>query len=216
MVVMRNFAKFIFLVFLAVSFLSSGCQSENYGAIGSEAISRARAGIADKSQAAQLLQSIIRDSYLISINHRGFKPKATPPVYPPDWSPKEVLVVDESRMGTWYEVQHWKDERGETKASQPDAVGIATTFYRWQGTPDGRTIHEVRIPFDSVKRVSVEQPFLYKCSIISIYYLPTLDDGTVSDDYKSFKIWLLNSWQRSSDKKNCLAALSLLCSNLQP
>jgi hypothetical protein len=77
----------------------------------------------------------------------------------------------------------------------------------------GTTLSEVKIPFDSVKRVSVENPFLYKCAFIRIYYSPPSDDGTISDKYKCFKIWILK--KRTSDKKNCLAALSLLCPNLE-
>ncbi|MHC4574486.1 MAG: hypothetical protein ACYS76_10210 [Planctomycetota bacterium] len=136
-------------------FCWAGCQGENFDGIYSGRVRALAAKMKDKSDAAQSLQSIIRSSYGISVHHCGFKPRATPPSFPPRWTPQEVLEVDESGIRTRYEVQHWIEEKTTRKMTLPDIAGYATEFYRWQGIDAGRTSHEVNIPFESVSRVSV-------------------------------------------------------------
>ena len=209
-----------FLILAVISvFIFTGCNQENFNAIHSKEVIKIKSGLAGKTQAVASLQSVIDNAKDISVRHIGFKPSATPPNPPPNWTPQQVLKIDESAIRTSYIQQHWLEESTVTKVGGGGDGNIGLAYSRemtyWQGIKGEATFHSVEIPFSNIEQIGVVSPFFYEYTIVKLYY--TKHPGPVLSDSNSdvFKIWIPKNQKKQFGATSCLAALSVLCQSLK-
>jgi hypothetical protein len=164
----------------------------------------------DKSAAAANLQSIIRNAYKVSVQHKGYEPKATPPCPAPEWKPQDILVVDEKKIWTKFYRQHWVDRREKKWSSGYWAL------HEWRAYKGGVTEHNVWIRFKDVISIKVDKPLFFRWIIVTIFYDEPSYIKQISDnDPKTFKVWFDKSHSKSNEYKQCLTTLKILCPHLE-
>lgn len=205
---------FSLIILIALIFFTNGCNPEGNSAVNYTAVKHLASDITDKSSAAEVLQDMIRKSGGLSVYHKGFKPKATPPCPAPEWTPQDILTVNEREIRTEYQVQHWFDER-ETSKSSMDLIGYETTFWRWSGRLGPKTTEEFKLRLADVRRVWVERGAFSKWVIFHVYYTSRDSDNDGQALEQVFKIWFERKSFNKKQESYFLANLVAVCPNIE-
>jgi hypothetical protein len=189
-------------VLISIALITVGCGQKSSSVKWDSTIERLSKGMEDKTSAAAVLQSTIRGSNSISVRHKGYKPHVRPPCPAPDWTPRETLIVDEDRLCTKYQRQHWIEEKEERKVGSPIFTGFTREFYSWSAFKGPTTNHDFEMRFEDIFRVDVDKPLFGNWIQLDVFYNDTSNaDGPDTSKMNAFRIWFLKSGSKPHEYK---------------